>query len=581
MSRNFQLLFFGSTALGQALALPCLPNFVLNVLENIQQLETRLLDPRDVDLVILEWQAPFKETLVDFLELLPEATIVIWSDNDKETEKALTQGAMASIGSKYLEGQILSNKLLDILNFHRLQQKYQHVKSELLQLQMDERERLERMERQRQALFSFARSKLRDKELETVMQRLALVCQEMIGADRVSLWLALTDPQIFEFQTFAGENQQLKPSCKLVLEQQKAFAEELQRGQPLAMSSLKNLSLYQPQWPILLKGPDTALIDAPIFFNGSLKGLLRVEDACVPREWEQEELGFVDSICDLVSLALENEERFKVMREMRAKEQLYLAKLEKSNAELQEFASVVSHDLQEPLYKVKAFSEVLAKRHKSCLDEEGLFLIARMQNATVRMSYLIDDLLKYSRVSSKNRLFEKVELSEILNEVLSDLEYRILEAKAEIVLDYLPAIEADPMQMRQMFQNLMSNALKFRKKDDGLKIAIRLLSENTTDVAIQIEDNGIGFDPQYAEMIFGVFQRLHSQDEVSGTGIGLAIVKKIVLRHHGKIKAEGAAQCGAKFTITLPRNQEDLLSSSIMKNTGLSDKKATLFDESF
>ena len=560
LNQHFHLLFLGSKDLGRTLALRASTHFVTTCLESVQQLETWLINQAEVDLVVVEWEESFKDALVDFLELLPEATPVVWSDRGElDTKKALTQGAVAVMGSRYLQGDLLVEKLLEVQKFYRLQRKYQQVKGELVQLQMVERERQERMERQRQALFSFARSKLRDKDLETVVHRLAEVCQEMIGADRVSIWLSMKEPQVLRFQTLAGEDGQLGEKSQLCLEQQKDYAQELERGQPLAMSSLKNLSLYEPQWPLLLKGPNTALIDAPIFFNGALKGLLRVEDACVPREWEQEELGFVDSICDLVSLALENEERFNVVREMRVKEQLYLAKLEKSNAELQEFASVVSHDLQEPLYKVKAFGEVLAKRHKTNLDEEGHFLIDRMQKATVRMSFLIDDLLKYSRVSSKGRLFEKVELSGIVREVLNDLEYRILEAKAEIVLEALPSIEADPMQMRQLFQNLLSNALKFRKKEAPLHIAIRLLSESSTEVVLQIEDNGIGFDPQYAEMIFGVFQRLHSADEVSGTGIGLAIVRKIVLRHHGKIKAEGVPQRGAKFTVTLPRYQENIL----------------------
>jgi light-regulated signal transduction histidine kinase (bacteriophytochrome) len=245
----------------------------------------------------------------------------------------------------------------------------------------------------------------------------------------------------------------------------------------------------------------------------------------------------------------------------------FAAQLERSNQELREFASVASHDLQEPLRKIMAFGDRLKSKCGGALGEQGLEYLGRMQNASGRMQTLIDDLLTLSRVTSMARPFEGVDLAEIVRGVLSDLEMRIERTDAKIEVGELPEIEADPVQMRQLFQNLLSNALKFQKPGvqtqvtvnarvspaDNYLFAGTVPGEDVCEIVIR--DNGIGFDEKYAEQIFALFQRLHGRLEYEGTGIGLSVCRKITDRHGGNIVANSREGCGATFTVTLPVKQ--------------------------
>jgi light-regulated signal transduction histidine kinase (bacteriophytochrome) len=241
----------------------------------------------------------------------------------------------------------------------------------------------------------------------------------------------------------------------------------------------------------------------------------------------------------------------------------YTRKLERSNRELVDFAYVASHDLQEPLRKIEAFGDRLFKKYRSSLPEDGQMFVDRMQSAAGRMRQLINDLLSYSRITTKASPFARIALNDVLAGVLSDLQIRIEETHATIDVDELPVIEADASQMRQLFQNLIGNALKFRKKDIGPVITVKAaiqwahaLRNSGPAAVITIEDNGIGFEPQFKEQIFNIFQRLHSRNEYEGTGIGLATCRKIVERHQGLIEASGRPGEGALFTITVPVNQD-------------------------
>ena len=240
----------------------------------------------------------------------------------------------------------------------------------------------------------------------------------------------------------------------------------------------------------------------------------------------------------------------------------YTQKLEHSNRELAEFAYVASHDLQEPLRKIEAFGERLVNKYSSILPDDGKMFVDRMQNAAGRMRTLINDLLSYSRVTTGAKEFQKVSLSKVLSEVLSDLQIRVEETKATINADELPTIECEPMQMRQLLQNLLGNALKFRKADVLPIITVTseiVPSDETKGLASHVKlifaDNGIGFDNEFKDKIFTIFQRLHSRTEYEGTGIGLATVRKIVERHGGTINADGILNVGSKFYVTLPLEQ--------------------------
>jgi two-component system sensor kinase FixL len=244
--------------------------------------------------------------------------------------------------------------------------------------------------------------------------------------------------------------------------------------------------------------------------------------------------------------------------------------LERSNAELQSFASVASHDLQEPLRKIQAFGDRLKARCGDQLSEQGRDYLARMQNAAQRMQVLIQDLLKLSRVTSRAQPFERCNLAEIVHAVLSDLELLVEQTSARIEVGHLPVLDADPVQMRQLFQNLIANAIKFHKPGEVPEVIISgrefVLHENLIPGAsagervcqIQVQDNGIGFEEKFAEQVFVVFQRLHTREEYEGTGIGLAVCRKITDRHGGSIVAKSAAGEGAVFIITLPMKQPTL-----------------------
>jgi PAS domain S-box-containing protein len=243
----------------------------------------------------------------------------------------------------------------------------------------------------------------------------------------------------------------------------------------------------------------------------------------------------------------------------------YAARLERSNRELQDFASIASHDLQEPLRKIEAFGDRLLARCGAELSDAGRVYVDRMQDAAGRMRLLINDLLTYSRVTTTARPFAPVDLGRIAREVMSDLQVAIEQAGARIVLGDLPVLQADATQMRQLLQNLLSNALKFRREGRApeVRVAARLYTpERPEDRAaalplceITVSDNGIGFRQDYAHRIFGIFQRLHGRSEYPGTGIGLATCRKIVERHGGTIVASGRPGEGAAFVCTLPARQ--------------------------
>ena len=236
-------------------------------------------------------------------------------------------------------------------------------------------------------------------------------------------------------------------------------------------------------------------------------------------------------------------------------------KLARSNGELEQFAYVASHDLQEPLRKIQAFGDRLKTKYDAALGTEGLDYLTRMQNAAARMQALIQDLLSLSRVASNTKPFTAVDLGDVVRVVVSDLEVRAEERNGRVEAADLPVVFGDRGQLAQLFQNLIGNGLKFQRP--GETPVVKVWSEAVTpsdgsgaDGAgwrITVEDNGIGFDEKYRDRIFQIFQRLHGRNEYEGTGIGLAICRKIVERHGGVIAAQSSPGAGAKFVITLPQ----------------------------
>jgi two-component system sensor kinase FixL len=235
----------------------------------------------------------------------------------------------------------------------------------------------------------------------------------------------------------------------------------------------------------------------------------------------------------------------------------YTRRLKSSNKELRDFAFVASHDLQEPLRKVQAFGDRLMANDGNNLSRRGIDYVGRMQNAAARMQTLINDLLTLSRVTSKGKAFVDVDLSDVAHEVIEDLEACINDTEARVNLGMLPTVKADPTQMRQLLQNLIGNGLKFSKDGEVPNVNINssyidMTADKPAHHIVTVEDNGIGFDNKYAERIFTPFERLHSRQQYDGTGMGLAVCRKIVERHGGVISADSQPGKGSTFTVVLP-----------------------------
>lgn len=261
------------------------------------------------------------------------------------------------------------------------------------------------------------------------------------------------------------------------------------------------------------------------------------------------EIGELGASFNTMAAALQNQ---------RARLEQANEKLHASNRELEQFASVASHDLQEPLRKVRAFGDRLARTCGEEVGDEGRDYIRRMNGAAERMQRLIDDLLTFSRISKAEAVRDAVDLEEVAREVLGDLEARLEQTGGRVEVGTLPTVEANRLHMQQLLQNLIGNALKFHRPGEPPVVRVHgATRRNGRELAsVVVEDNGIGFDEQHAERIFSVFQRLHGRGEYEGTGIGLALCRKIAEQHGGTITAASAPGSGSTFIVTLPTGAE-------------------------
>lgn len=275
--------------------------------------------------------------------------------------------------------------------------------------------------------------------------------------------------------------------------------------------------------------------------------------------------GYVGTCVDIHDQKRTQEELERMIQERTNLLKNAIYNLESSNQNLEEFAYVASHDLQEPLRKIQTFSHRLQSRHNEHLSAETKLYLSKITNASERMSRLIGDLLNYSRLKNTDDLLEETDLNEVINNVLADFDLTIQQKKAEINISKLPVINAIPMRMNQLFHNLISNALKFIASGTNpvIKITSQNLSESekekyptlnkqTSYTMITMQDNGIGFNEEFADKVFNIFQRLNGRSDFEGTGIGLAICKKIVINHHGIIFASAKENEGSTFNIILP-----------------------------
>lgn len=306
-------------------------------------------------------------------------------------------------------------------------------------------------------------------------------------------------------------------------------------------SEAKNDQIYLQQQNI------KSLLMLPMFYGGLLVGLLGFDSLSRERNWTEGDIQLLRLTGEIFTNAIER---------CRQRQQLILRtqELENSNLELQQFTHIVSHDLQEPLRAIRSYTELLEEDYRDRLDPEANEYIDFIVGSAQRMKRLIQDLLVVSRVSRQPQNFSLVSCEVILQEVIANLKMAIAENEAKITWDDLPQVMADKSQLIQLWQNLIANSIKFRSQQPP-QIHISATTKES-EFVFCLQDNGIGIDPKHTERIFVIFQRLHSRRKYPGTGIGLAICKKIVERHQGRIWLESMPKAGAAFYFSLPiRNQ--------------------------
>lgn len=428
-------------------------------------------------------------------------------------------------------------------------------------MDISERKRVqEELQRQnrRWQLFADVTLKIRQSlQIDEILQTSVTEVHKLLHSDRVIIYKLLPDGSGTVVKEAVTEGipgifgEKIYDPCFA-----EDFIEKYRQGRINAIGDVQTANLQQCYAEFLQQLGVKANLVVPIIRSNQLWGLLIAHQCIRPRYWSEWETELLRQLADQIGIAL-------AQAKMLEQETRQRQELSRSNEELQQFAFIASHDLQEPLRKIKAFGDRLRITYGDVLNEQGRDYLQRMQNAASRMQTLIEDLLTLSRVTTRGQPFEPVNLSLITQEVLSDLEVRIGQVGARIEVGQLLTIDADPIQMRQLLQNLIGNALKFYRKDVPLvvKIYCQFLSNPSNKLlgvqelcAIYVEDNGIGFDEKYLDRIFNVFQRLHGRNEYEGTGMGLAICRKIVERHRGDITAQSKPGSGATFIVTLPIN---------------------------
>ncbi len=400
---------------------------------------------------------------------------------------------------------------------------------------------------QRSQLFSDVTLKIRQSlNLDEVLQTAVTEVQKVLQADRVLIYRLWADG------SGSGVAEAVLPDWTPILGNRfpeevfpADYREQYRQGRVAKIADVTDeqenvadcLVKFVQQFQVKAK------LVVPILIKAELWGLLITHQCAEARRWTEFEIELLQQLSDQIGIALHQAQLLE--QETRQRQELAL-----SNAELQQFAYIASHDLQEPLRMITSYLQLLERRYKDQLDESANDFINYAVDGATRMKTLINDLLTYSRVETRGKTFEQVNCNESLEQAIANLKLAIGETQATVISDPLPEIAADRTQMIQLFQNLISNALKFRSAEPPL---IYLSAQSHSEQWLfRVQDNGIGIEPQYVDRIFVIFQRLHNRAEYPGTGIGLAICKKIVERHGGKIWVESCPGKGSTFCFTVP-----------------------------
>ncbi len=399
-------------------------------------------------------------------------------------------------------------------------------------------------------LVRLAKSKALDNaDLGAALREITEAAAHAMGVPRASVWLYTPNRDAIRCLDLY-ETSEAKHSSGVVLKRAdfpayfRALEEERTIPADDAHTDPRTAEFSAPYLTPLGIG---AMLDAPIREHGEMTGVICHEFVGPRRHWTLDEQQLAGTLADFVSLSMEAAERRRAERELEARAN----ELARSNAELEQFAYVASHDLQEPLRMVASYVGLLAKKYKGRLDEDADKYIAYAQDGAQRMQRLISDLLEYSRAGKFEEASKPVALTHVLSVVTANLRTRIEETGARIDATELPTVRGDETALTQLLQNLVDNGLKYRRPDVAPVIRVSGTRAGA-DWTISVADNGIGVEPQFRERIFRIFQRLHARGEYDGSGIGLSIAKRIVERHGGRIWVETPAGGGTAFVFTLP-----------------------------
>jgi PAS domain S-box-containing protein len=397
-------------------------------------------------------------------------------------------------------------------------------------------------------------------QLEEILQTTVKEVQTMLGVDRVLLFRFEADGSgtIVKEKVLAGYppvmGQEITDPCFDL-----SYHDRYHQGQIDSVADLTQSGLTPCYVEFLQQFAVQASVTAPILLRDKLWGLLIIHHCRATRVWLSSEVALISQLANQIGIALSQAQLLEQERQQRQE-------LARSNAELEQFAYVASHDLQEPLRMVTSYIQLLERRYKGKLDDNADEFISYAVDGATRMQTLIQALLSYARVSSRGQPFATVNCNLVLQDVLANLQVAVSESAAIITSDPLPEVTGDRTQLTQLFQNLIANALKFcRDTPPAIHLSVLPVDpsnahqSSTTDLAsapsawqFALTDNGIGIEPQYLDRIFVIFQRLHSRSTYSGTGIGLAICKKIVERHGGQIWVESQPGRGSTFYFIIP-----------------------------